>query len=106
MPELQCLQTLLDCEVVLAPYREGNLKEKITPDAQKCIARFHLDFRTSMADDLHTPVVLASLLEPLKTINTVLNSLKVLLFLFNSVLFQGRAITYVYVYIYISVCES
>ncbi|XXG47679.1 hypothetical protein AAC387_Pa02g2282 [Persea americana] len=69
-------QTLLDCEVVLAPYREGNLKEKITPDAQKCIARFHLDFRTSMADDLHTPVVLASLLEPLKTINTVLNSLK------------------------------
>eukprot|EP00268_Persea_americana_P018291 TRINITY_DN1908_c0_g1_i1.p1 TRINITY_DN1908_c0_g1~~TRINITY_DN1908_c0_g1_i1.p1 ORF type:complete len:435 (-),score=81.38 TRINITY_DN1908_c0_g1_i1:420-1724(-) len=69
-------QTLLDCEVVLAPYRKGNLKEKITPDAQKCIARFHLDFRTSMADDLHTPVVLASLLEPLKTINTVLNSLK------------------------------
>ncbi|XP_058109801.1 cysteine--tRNA ligase, chloroplastic/mitochondrial-like isoform X2 [Magnolia sinica] len=69
-------QTLHDCEVVLSPFREGNLKDRVTPDTQKCINKFRTDFQTSMADDLHTSEVLTSLLEPLKTINTVLNSLK------------------------------
>eukprot|EP00262_Sarcandra_glabra_P004317 TRINITY_DN15272_c0_g1_i1.p1 TRINITY_DN15272_c0_g1~~TRINITY_DN15272_c0_g1_i1.p1 ORF type:complete len:516 (-),score=81.35 TRINITY_DN15272_c0_g1_i1:400-1947(-) len=69
-------QTLHDCEEMLSPYREGSLKERMTPDAQKCINKFHTDFQTSMADDLHTPVILAAILEPLKTINSTLNSFK------------------------------
>lgn len=69
-------QTFYDCEVALSEFQEENLKEKITPGAQKCITKFHTDFETSMEDDLHTPPVFAALWEILKTINNVLNTLK------------------------------
>lgn len=64
----------------------------MTPAAQRCIDKFLTDFCTSMADDLHTPVVLADLLEPLKTINNILNSLKVYFFSLIPELLRCRAI--------------
>lgn len=52
-------------------------KDSIPPDTLNCINKFHNDFVTSMSDDLHTPVVLASLSDPLKTINDLLHTRKV-----------------------------
>ncbi|XP_068667200.1 cysteine--tRNA ligase CPS1 homolog, chloroplastic/mitochondrial-like [Aristolochia californica] len=69
-------KTLHDCEEALSPHREENLKDKITSVAQSCINKFQSDFQSAMSDDLHTNVVLPALSEPLKTINTILKSLK------------------------------
>ncbi|KAK6927535.1 Cysteinyl-tRNA synthetase, class Ia, DALR [Dillenia turbinata] len=68
-------QTLYECEVVLRQHTEAQ-KDSIPFDIEKCIDKFHNDFETSMADDLHTPVVLASLSDPLKIINDLLHTRK------------------------------
>ncbi|XP_077222224.1 cysteine--tRNA ligase, chloroplastic/mitochondrial-like [Tasmannia lanceolata] len=69
-------QTLHDCAEALPPSQGGNLKERIIPDAQECIKKFCTVVQTSMADDLHTNVVLSALSEPLKAINGNLTKVK------------------------------
>ncbi|KAK6912597.1 tRNA synthetases class I, catalytic domain, partial [Dillenia turbinata] len=68
-------QTLYECEEVLRQHTEAQ-KDSIPSEIEKCIDKFHKDFDASMADDLHTPVVLASLSDPLKTINDLLHTRK------------------------------
>lgn len=55
------------------------MKDLIPSVTENCIKRFRCDFVDSMSDDLHTPVVLAALSEPLKTINDLLHTRKVLI---------------------------
>ncbi|KAK8519509.1 hypothetical protein V6N13_133424 [Hibiscus sabdariffa] len=68
-------QTLHDCEDVLSQHDKG-LQESIPPETSDIINKFHNDFLASMSDDLHTPVVLAALSDPLKTINDLLHTRK------------------------------
>ncbi|MBA0779891.1 hypothetical protein Gotri_004073 [Gossypium trilobum] len=68
-------ETLHDCENVLSQHDKG-LQESIPPETLNVINKFHNDFSTSMSDDLHTPVVLAALSDPLKTINDLLHTRK------------------------------
>ncbi|XP_039117796.1 cysteine--tRNA ligase, chloroplastic/mitochondrial isoform X2 [Dioscorea cayenensis subsp. rotundata] len=69
-------QTLYDCEEILSKHDKGNMKDLIPSVTENCIKRFRCDFVDSMSDDLHTPVVLAALSEPLKTINDLLHTRK------------------------------
>ncbi|XP_039045591.1 cysteine--tRNA ligase, chloroplastic/mitochondrial-like isoform X2 [Hibiscus syriacus] len=68
-------QTLHDCEDILSQHDKG-LQEFILPEISNVINKFHNDFFASMSDDLHTPVVLAALSDPLKTINDLLHTRK------------------------------
>ncbi|KAI9192420.1 hypothetical protein LWI28_022724 [Acer negundo] len=69
-------QTLKDCENVLSQHDAVSLKDLTAPDTLDSINKFHNDFVASMCDDLHTPVVLAALSDPLKTINDLLHTRK------------------------------
>ncbi|KAF8393133.1 hypothetical protein HHK36_021374 [Tetracentron sinense] len=68
-------QTLRDCEELLSQH-DATSQDPIPPDTLNCINKFHDDFKNSMSDDLHTPVVLAALSDPLKTINDLLHTRK------------------------------
>lgn len=74
------MQTLYDCECVLSQHDVAIGKDSVLPDTVNSIDKFHNDFVASMSDDLHTPVVLAALSDPLKTINDLLHTRKVLSF--------------------------
>ncbi|OMP07526.1 Aminoacyl-tRNA synthetase, class 1a, anticodon-binding protein [Corchorus capsularis] len=65
-------QTLHDCENILSQH--DVLEESIPPDTTSIINKFQNEFLVSMSDDLHTPVVLAALSDPLKTINDLLHT--------------------------------
>lgn len=69
-------QTLHDCEEHLSQQDKGSLKDTLPKDTLNCISRFQSEFENSMADDLHTPVVLAALSEPLKYINDLIHTRK------------------------------
>uniref|UniRef100_A0A1D1XM00 cysteine--tRNA ligase n=1 Tax=Anthurium amnicola TaxID=1678845 RepID=A0A1D1XM00_9ARAE len=69
-------QTLVDCEECLSQHNKSSLKDYLPAGTQDCINKFVSDFKNSMADDMHTPVVLAVLSEPLKTINDLLHTRK------------------------------
>ncbi|XP_008219532.2 PREDICTED: cysteine--tRNA ligase, chloroplastic/mitochondrial isoform X1 [Prunus mume] len=69
-------QTLHDCESALSQHDVVTLKDTIPPDTVNSINNFYNVFVTSMSDDLHTPVVLAALSDPLKTINDLLHTRK------------------------------
>ncbi|KAJ0984777.1 hypothetical protein J5N97_003133 [Dioscorea zingiberensis] len=69
-------QTLHDCKEILSQHDKSNMKDLIPPLTQDCIKKFRHDFVYSMSDDLHTPIVLAALSEPLKTINDLLHTRK------------------------------
>lgn len=69
-------QTLHDCENVLRLHEGASMKNSIPEDTANCINNFRNEFATSMSDDLHTPVVLAALSDPLKTINDLLHTRK------------------------------
>ncbi|ONI34476.1 hypothetical protein PRUPE_1G483800 [Prunus persica] len=69
-------QTLHDCESALSQRDVVTLKDTIPPDTVNIINNFYNVFVTSMSDDLHTPVVLAALSDPLKTINDLLHTRK------------------------------
>ncbi|KAK9146381.1 hypothetical protein Sjap_006284 [Stephania japonica] len=69
-------QTLRDCEEALEPHHETSGMDSIPHDTANCISKFLSDFEASMSDDLHTPVVLAALSDPLKTINDILHTRK------------------------------
>lgn len=73
----ECFQTLCDCEEILRQHDARNLKDSIPAHILNCIQKFLVDFENSISDDLHTPVVLAGLSEPLKTINDLLHTRKV-----------------------------
>jgi len=69
---------LHDCEEILRQNSERNLEDSAPPkDTLDCIARFRSEFENSMSDDLHTPVALAALSEPLRIINDLLHTRKV-----------------------------
>ncbi|KAL7150924.1 hypothetical protein ABFS83_05G146200 [Erythranthe nasuta] len=69
-------QTLHDCECVLTQRDETNWKDSIPLGITSCINKFHEECSTSMSDDLHTPVALAAMSEPLKIINDLLHTRK------------------------------
>ncbi|XP_027150505.1 cysteine--tRNA ligase, chloroplastic/mitochondrial-like [Coffea eugenioides] len=68
--------SLYDCENVLGEDDEATWKNVNPPATASCINEFHDDFLTSMSDDLHTPVVLAAMSDPLKTINDLIHTRK------------------------------
>ncbi|XP_028106360.1 cysteine--tRNA ligase, chloroplastic/mitochondrial isoform X1 [Camellia sinensis] len=69
-------QTLHDCEVLLSLHNNVNRKDSIPPDVKSCINKFNDEVLVSMLDDLHTPVALSALSEPLKIINDLLHTRK------------------------------
>ncbi|XP_047315486.1 cysteine--tRNA ligase, chloroplastic/mitochondrial isoform X2 [Impatiens glandulifera] len=70
-------QTLYDCEEVLRS-KDNVVKteESIPQGIIDCINRFEEEARSSMCDDLLTPVVLSAMSEPLKFINDLLHTRK------------------------------
>ena len=71
------MQTLFDSQLFLKEHEKASLKDSIPQDIASCIKDFQNTFVISMSDDLHTPVVLAGLSDPLKTINDLLHTRKV-----------------------------
>ncbi|XP_012076505.1 cysteine--tRNA ligase, chloroplastic/mitochondrial isoform X3 [Jatropha curcas] len=69
-------QTLLDCETVISQHDMPVDKDSVLPEILDGINRFHDVFVTSMSDDLHTPVLLAALSDPLKIINDMIHTRK------------------------------
>lgn len=67
-------QTLHDCEEILSQHPEGTKMDSIPDVTSTCINKFLDDFETSMLDDIHTPVVLAAMSDPLKAINDLLHT--------------------------------
>lgn len=84
---MKWLQTLHDCESVLSQNDVAIQMDLIPPDTADCINNFQNVFVASMSDDLHTSVVLAAISDPLKTINDLLNTRKVLRIRFISYVF-------------------
>ena len=72
------MQTLDDCRTVISQQNESSLRSSIPPSLVEEINKFYNVFLTSMSDDIHTPVVLAALSDPLKIINDLLHTRKVL----------------------------
>ncbi|CAN8247582.1 unnamed protein product [Cochlearia groenlandica] len=71
-------QTLQDCESVLGEKDLTFDNNSVPSDILTCIKTFHSEFIASMSDDLLTPVTLAAMSEPLKTINDLLHTRKAL----------------------------
>ncbi|XP_031739350.1 cysteine--tRNA ligase, chloroplastic/mitochondrial isoform X2 [Cucumis sativus] len=71
-------QTLDDCRTVISQEDESSFKGPIAPSLVEEINKFSNVFLTSMSDDIHTPVVLAALSDPLKIINDLLHTRKAL----------------------------
>ncbi|XP_020100665.1 cysteine--tRNA ligase, chloroplastic/mitochondrial isoform X3 [Ananas comosus] len=69
-------QTLHDCEENLGRQDRSIPEDSLPGDVLDCIRNLRRDFEKSMSDDLHTPVVLAALSEPLKIINDLLHTRK------------------------------
>ena len=83
------MQTLYDSQVLLSAHGRANLKDSFPPDIASCINDFQNGFLIAMLDDLHTPVVLAALSDPLKTINDLLHTRKVHQFLADPYFFPS-----------------
>ncbi|KAJ9546937.1 hypothetical protein OSB04_019480 [Centaurea solstitialis] len=69
-------QTLQDCEEVAGQKGDPSQKENIPTEIVDCIKKFNDVFLTSMSEDLHSPVVLSALSDPLKTANDLLHTRK------------------------------
>ncbi|KAJ8751715.1 hypothetical protein K2173_025886 [Erythroxylum novogranatense] len=69
-------QTLQDCANFASQPDEAIERVSLPPDIMNCIDKFKILFSASMSDDLHTPVVLAALSDPLKVINDLLHTRK------------------------------
>ncbi|KAM0061529.1 putative cysteine--tRNA ligase [Helianthus debilis subsp. tardiflorus] len=69
-------QTLQDCEDVVGQQNESSQKENIPTEILDCIKTFNDVFITSMSEDLHSPVVLSAISDPLKTANDLLHTRK------------------------------
>ncbi|VFQ60734.1 unnamed protein product [Cuscuta campestris] len=66
-------QTLYDCEIALAQHG-SSLKGSVPSITAGCIDKFCDEFLTSISDDLHTPVALAAMSDPLKMINDLVHT--------------------------------
>ncbi|XP_024003812.1 cysteine--tRNA ligase, chloroplastic/mitochondrial isoform X2 [Eutrema salsugineum] len=69
-------QTLHDCETVLREKDSTFDNGSVPSDTLTIINTFRSEFIASMSDDLHTPVTLAAMSEPLKTINDLIHTRK------------------------------
>ncbi|QCE16268.1 cysteine--tRNA ligase, chloroplastic/mitochondrial isoform X1 [Vigna unguiculata] len=69
-------ETLHECKSLLNQHDQTTRKDSIPPDTLNIIDKFQDVFLTSMSDDLHTPVVLAGMSDPLKSINDLLHTRK------------------------------
>ncbi|XP_020584113.1 cysteine--tRNA ligase, chloroplastic/mitochondrial isoform X2 [Phalaenopsis equestris] len=69
-------QTMCDCDKFLHESNGENLKDRLPKYIIDCLNKFQFDFEKSLADDLHTPIALASFSEPLKIINDLLHTRK------------------------------
>ncbi|KAL0722057.1 hypothetical protein Bca4012_036656 [Brassica carinata] len=70
-------QTLHDCESVLGEKDSTFDNCSVPSDTLTSISTFRSEFVASMSDDLLTPVTLAAMSEPLKTINDLIHTRKV-----------------------------
>lgn len=68
-------QTLADCEPVLAEKTAAT--QPASKEVLECTKHLKSTYAAAMADDLLTPVVIASLSEPLKIMNDLLHTKKV-----------------------------
>ncbi|GMP94474.1 hypothetical protein CsSME_00043927 [Camellia sinensis var. sinensis] len=71
------LQTLHDCNDILSQHNDANRKASIPLDVINCVNKFNDEVPISMLDNLHTPVPLSALSDPLKIINDLLHTRKV-----------------------------
>ncbi|XP_075106236.1 cysteine--tRNA ligase, chloroplastic/mitochondrial isoform X1 [Nicotiana tabacum] len=69
-------QALYDSQIVLSQHDEASRKDSIPAGTASCINKFQDEFLVSMSDDLHTPVALAAMSDPLKLINDLLHTRK------------------------------
>ncbi|MCH89508.1 cysteine-tRNA ligase-like, partial [Trifolium medium] len=68
--------TLYECESLLNQHDQTVRQDSVPSDTLNNIDNLYDVFLTSMSDDLHTPVVLAGLSDPLKSINDLLHTRK------------------------------
>nr|XP_043607886.1 cysteine--tRNA ligase, chloroplastic/mitochondrial isoform X2 [Erigeron canadensis] len=69
-------QTLQDCVEVVGKQDDPSQKEHIPTEIVDCIRNLNDVFITSMSEDLHSPVVLSAMSDPLKTANDLLHTRK------------------------------
>ncbi|KAL7595335.1 cysteine--tRNA ligase, chloroplastic/mitochondrial isoform X1 [Lactuca sativa] len=69
-------QTLKDCEEVVGKEEVEEENIRLGADIVECIKSFNDVFVTSMSEDLHSPVVLSAMSDPLKTANDLLHTRK------------------------------
>lgn len=74
------VQTLQDCEEVVGQQDGPRQNDNIPTEILDCIKIFNDVFLDSMSEDLHSPVVLSAISDPLKTANDLLHTRKVLHF--------------------------
>ncbi|CAI9784938.1 unnamed protein product [Fraxinus pennsylvanica] len=70
------LESASDRIFYIYQHDEASRKDSIPSGTALCIDKFNDEFLTSMSDDFHTPVTLAAMSEPLKTINDLLHTRK------------------------------
>jgi cysteinyl-tRNA synthetase len=71
---------LHDCETLLS--MEGPITdESLPPKTSDCLEKMNEELNNCMSDDLHTAIVLAALSDPLKLMNDLLHTRKVLVLL-------------------------
>lgn len=70
-------QALADCEQVLNEQDNKEASGNPSKEATELAKSFKATFKSSMADDLHTPVVVAAFSDPLKFMNNLLHTRKV-----------------------------
>ncbi|XP_059288281.1 cysteine--tRNA ligase, chloroplastic/mitochondrial isoform X1 [Lycium ferocissimum] len=69
-------QALYDCQILLCQHDGASWKDSIPAETASCINKFQDEVLASMSDDLHTPVALAAMSDPLKLINDLLHTRK------------------------------
>ncbi|XP_019174009.1 PREDICTED: cysteine--tRNA ligase, chloroplastic/mitochondrial isoform X1 [Ipomoea nil] len=69
-------QTLYDCEIVLTQHDGSSRKDSVPSGTAGCIEKFENELLISVSDDLHTPVALAAMSDPLKMMNDLLHTRK------------------------------
>nr|GMD45773.1 cysteine--tRNA ligase, chloroplastic/mitochondrial isoform X1 [Ipomoea batatas] len=69
-------QTLYDCEIVLTQHDGSSRKDSVPSGTAECIEKFQNELLISISDDLHTPVSLAAMSDPLKMMNDLLHTRK------------------------------
>lgn len=74
---ISCLQTLRDCEESCLQH-QSNSGDSLPASTTNCIEKLQDEYETSMSDDLHTSVALAAISEPLKVMNDLMHTRKVI----------------------------